>query len=346
MKYILVDTLNTFFRAKHAINPRADLETKVGFCLHVLLAAINKIQKKFDADHTVFMLEGRSWRKDVYDPYKANRTLEKLKKTEEEIEEDELLFEVLSDFTKYIDEQTNCTVLRHPQAEADDLIARWIALHPNDDHIILSSDNDFVQLLTSQVVQYNGITDHTISLDGILNDKGQNLEFSVKSDSKLKIGKPDETFKPDPNWNRWSFFLKCMRGDPSDNIFSAYPGVRVKGTKNSVGLTEAFADKEKQGYAWNNLMLQRWLDHNEKEHKVLTDYERNVQLIDLTKIPIELKQDFDDLIKTSIQHKDVGQVGVKFLKFCGKHELKKLSEQPDQYGRWLNKTYQGELLND
>ena len=25
-----------------------------------------------------------------------------------------------------------------------------------------------------------------------------------------------------------------MRGDPSDNIFSAYPGVRTKGTKNKI----------------------------------------------------------------------------------------------------------------
>ena len=35
-----------------------------------------------------------------------------------------------------------------------------------------------------------------------------------------------------------------MRGDTSDNVFSAYPGVRVKGTKNKVGLQDAFEDKE------------------------------------------------------------------------------------------------------
>ena len=37
-------------------------------------------------------------------------------------------------------------------------------------------------------------------------------------------------------------------------------GVRVKGTKNKVGPEEAFADKSNKGYAWNNLMLQRWVD--------------------------------------------------------------------------------------
>ena len=39
-----------------------------------------------------------------------------------------------------------------------------------------------------------------------------------------------------------------MRGDPSDNIFSAYPGVRTKGTKNKIGLTEAFEDRNSKGY--------------------------------------------------------------------------------------------------
>lgn len=346
MKYILVDTLNTFFRAKHAISARADAFTKVGFSLHVLLASINKVVKKFDVDHVVFFMEGRSWRKDIYEPYKANRTLAKLKKTDDEIAEDDLYWEVFDEFAKYIESNTNCSILRHPQAEADDLIARWIALHPEDDHVILSSDTDFVQLLNSHVVQYNGITSHLISLDGVYNDKGESLEFTVKSDSKLKIGKAKADFIPEPNWNRWSFFLKCIRGDTSDNIFSAYPGVRIKGTKNKIGLTEAFADKEKQGYAWNNLMLQRWEDHHDQEHKVLDDYHRNVKLIDLTAQPDELKQDFDDLICSDLHHKDVGQVGIKFLKFCGKHELNKLSEQADSYSGWLNKKYKGVLLND
>ena len=33
-----------------------------------------------------------------------------------------------------------------------------------------------------------------------------------------------------------------MRGDSTDNVFSAYPGVRTKGTRNKVGLQEAFED--------------------------------------------------------------------------------------------------------
>jgi hypothetical protein len=136
-----------------------------------------------------------------------------------------------------------------------------------------------------------------------------------------------------------------MRGDTSDNVFSAYPGVREKGTKNKVGLREAFADRGKKGYSWNNMMLQRWTDHNEEEHKVLDDYERNVTLIDLTAQPQDIKDTVDAAIREQISHKDVGMVGAHFLKFCGKYELIKLSEHADAIGRWLNQTYQG-VLND
>ena len=44
----------------------------------------------------------------------------------------------------------------------------------------------------------------------------------------------------------WLLFEKCMRGDTSDNVFSAYPGVRKKGTKNKVGLLKHIADQRAQ----------------------------------------------------------------------------------------------------
>ena len=48
----------------------------------------------------------------------------------------------------------------------------------------------------------------------------------------------------------WILFEKCIRGDTSDNIFSA-SGARKKGTKNKVGMME-FADKDAKGFNWNN----------------------------------------------------------------------------------------------
>ena len=333
MKYILIDTANMFFRARHGAHRASDPWEKLGFALHITLMAANKVARRFEADHVVFALEGRSWRKDVYKPYKANRAVARAALTEAEQEEDRMFWEGYDELTKYLSTRTNCSVIRHPVAEADDIIARWIALHPTDEHIIISSDTDFVQLVSPTVKQYNGITDELITLEGIFDAKGRPV-----LDKKTKQAKAC----PDP---AWLLFEKCMRGDSSDNVFSAYPGVREKGTKNKVGLREAFGDRDRQGYNWNNMMLQRWLDPDGIEHRVLDDYERNRTLIDLTAQPTEIKQQVDSAIAEQISHRDVGQVGVRFMQFCGRYELNKCSDAADQFGRWMNETYKGVLEN-
>jgi 5'-3' exonuclease len=333
MKYLIIDTANMFFRARHVAFRATDPWEKVGYALHITMSAVNKVYQQFDADHVVFMLEGRSWRKDFYEPYKKNRSVARAALTEKEQEEETLFWETFDSFTKYLQEQTNCSVIREPNAEADDLIARWIHLHPEDEHTIISSDTDFVQLIAENTQQYNGITDELITSKGIFNSKGKPV-----MDKKTKEAKAI----PDPEW---LLFEKCMRGDSTDNVFSAYPGVRKKGTKNKVGLMEAYADRETKGYNWNNLMLQRWTDHNGEEHRVLDDYTRNRHLIDLNAQPAEIKSAVDSAIQEQISHKDIGQVGVRFMKFCGKYDLNRISEHATQYGKWLNQTYQG-TLND
>ena len=331
MRYVLIDTANMFFRARHGAFRAADSWTKIGFALHVTLMAVNKVARRFESDHVIFALEGRSWRKDYYKPYKANRAVARGKMNEIEQEEDKMFWETYDELTKYLSTRTNCSVIRHSTAEADDIIARWIALHPQDEHIIISSDTDFVQLLAPNDKQYNGITDELLTIEGIFDAKGNPV-----IDKKTKQAKTI----PDP---AWLLFEKCMRGDSSDNVFSAYPGVREKGTKNKVGLREAYADRDKQGYNWNNMMLQRWTDPDGVEHKVFDDYDRNRVLIDLTAQPEDIKAEIDSAIREQVSHKDVGQVGVRFMQFCGKYELNKCSESADQISRWLNETYKGPL---
>ena len=90
-------------------------------------------------------------------------------------------------------------------------------------------------------------------------------------------------------------------------------------------------------------MLHRWTDHEGQEHRVLDDYNRNRSLIDLRAQPDTVKAYVDDAIRGQISHKDVGQVGVRFMRFCGKFELTKASESAEQYATWLNQTYQGVL---
>jgi len=326
MTYILVDTANTFFRARHVI--RGNLTDKVGMAFHITLAGVRKAWQDFDGSHVVFCLEGRSWRKDFYEPYKRNRSDARAAATPQQQEEDEVFWEMFDEFKDFVGNKTNCSVLQHPELEADDLIAGWVQAHPNDNHVIVSTDGDFAQLIAPNCKQYNGIQDITITHEGYFDNKGNRV-----IDKKTKAERP----APNP---QWLLFEKCMRGDTSDNVFSAYPGVRVKGTKNKVGLTEAFADKDSKGYNWNNLMLQRWVDHNGDEHRVLDDYTRNVTLCDLTAQPDNIRSIIDSVIKdATVEPKAITQVGIKLMKFCAKHDLVKVGEQVQSYSEPLNARY-------
>ena len=322
--YVLVDTANTFFRARHVV--RGDIDTKVGMALHITLNSIKKAWQDFKADHVVFCLEGRSWRKDYYEPYKRNRQETRDAMSPREAEEDKVFWEIFDEFKDFIDTKTNCTMIRHPQLEADDLIAGWVQNHPNDDHVIISTDGDFAQLIAPNVRQYNGVSNTTITHEGYFDDKG-----------KPVIDKKTKEPKSAPN-PQFMLFEKCMRGDTSDNVFSAYPGVRTKGTKNKVGLTEAFADKETKGFNWNNLMLQRWVDHNGVEHRVLDDYNRNVTLCDLTAQPVEIKELINNTIK-EVQPKSITQVGMRLMKFCAKWDMQRIADQAASFSEPLQARY-------
>jgi 5'-3' exonuclease len=326
MTYILVDTANLFFRSRHVINGDADI--KLGMAFHITLNSIRKAWQQFNGSHVVFCLEGRSWRKDYYEPYKRNRQETRAAMNEREQEEERVFWEAFDTFKDFVKDKTNCTVLQNPQLEADDLIAGWIQSHPDDNHVIISTDTDFVQLIASNVKQYNGVMEHVITHEGIFDDKGRPV-----IDKKTKEPKS----APDPEW---LLFEKCMRGDTSDNVFSAYPGVRTKGTSKKVGLAEAFEDRKSKGFAWNNLMLQRWCDHEGREHRVLEDYERNRRLIDLSYQPDHIKEIIAITIAETVNsNKNVSQVGVKLMKFCGLYDLKKISEQAQSYAEPLNARY-------
>jgi 5'-3' exonuclease len=327
MRYLIVDTANTFFRARHSAHRQSDTWDRLGFAIHVTLASVNKAWRDQKADHVVFCLEGRSWRKDFYEPYKKNRAVARAALTETEQEEDRLFWQAFDDLKTFLTDRTNCTVLQHQQLEADDLVAGWIQSHPEDHHTIVSSDTDFHQLLSANVNQYNGIADELHTLEGILDKKGK-LVIDKKTKELKKI--------PDPSW---ILFEKCMRGDPTDNVFSAYPGVRTKGSKNKVGLEEAYADRSKQGFSWNNLMLQRWVDHNGEEHRVLDDYERNRTLVDLSAQPDNIKAVIAETIAANSVAKNRPMIGAQFLKFCGKYELNRLSENAASFSDFLSKGY-------
>lgn len=331
MKYALIDTANTFFRALHVAARGAETWEKIGMALHLTLSSVNQLVRKHQIDHVVFCLEGRSWRKNLYPAYKANRKVTAQARTEEEQEESKMFWETFDAFATFLQDKTNTSVLRVSNAEADDIIARFIDLHPDDEHVILSTDTDFVQLIKGNVSQYNGVTGELLTKDGYFDEKGKPVK-----DKKTKQPKLLEDVE-------YLLFKKIVRGDSTDNVFSAYPGVREKGAKDKIGIKDAFDDRSKQGFKWNNFMLQKWVDHEGVEHRVRDDFERNRVLIDLTAQPEDIKVQIDDVIRANVRTQSVSMVGIHFMKFCGKYELKKISEQAETFSRWLNVPYEGIL---
>jgi 5'-3' exonuclease len=325
MNYLLVDGLNMFMRAKHVGGRGDSIDMKIGMAMHIMFNSINKCWNKFDGNHVVICLEGRSWRKDFYTPYKANRKVTLDKRSPREQEDDELYFEAYDDMVQFFANKTNCTVLRCETAEADDMIATWVQQHPQDNHMIVSTDSDFYQLLAPNVKQYNGTTDQIVSLEGWHDLKTGNVVI----DKKTK----EEKVPVDP---KWVLFEKCVRGDSSDNVFASYPGARLKGTKNKTGIREAYDDRASSGYNYNNFMLQRWVDHDEQEHRVRDDFIRNEILIDLTAQPDEIKELCITRMNEQKKTDPVANIGIHFMKFCSKWNLQRMSDQVTTYSAMLN----------
>lgn len=403
-RYAIVDVANLFYRARHVV--RGDAYTKAGMALTIVFRSLRKLHREFKADHMVFCTEGGSWRTDVFPQYKAKRKLDRMKMTPSEKEEDEVFNTVMNDFVNYMAEKTRCTVLHSPGIEGDDFVARWIQLHPNDDHLILSGDSDFVQLLAPNVSMYNGVDERLFTTEGVFDSRGKPMVFSVHgSNGKIKVvGTVEEcrvkhekeqrekqkkhnaeqkerqkawdaaekskklddpdykprpfvatpydweefSFEPEPEWWRKALFVKLIRGDVGDNIFSAYPGARYEGSSKKVGICEAWADRSQQGFNWNNFMLQRWeklmgtdKDGNSivEQVRVLDEYKFNELLIDLTKQPQEIKDLMDTVIVQAVQKEPVGNVGIHFLRFCDKNYLPALAKEANDHAAYLNASY-------
>ena len=64
--FILIDLNNLIHRAKHATQ-HGDVSIKIGMSMHILFNSISKMWKKFKGTHVVFCLDGKSWRREVYE---------------------------------------------------------------------------------------------------------------------------------------------------------------------------------------------------------------------------------------------------------------------------------------
>jgi 5'-3' exonuclease len=305
----------------------------------IIFRSLRKLYRDLRVDHMVFAVDRGSWRETIYPAYKARRKLHRMTATPREQEEEEYFFGVFDAFLSYLSSRTRCTILAASEIEADDFIARWIVRRPDDEHVIVSGDSDFVQLIGPNVRLYDAMFQRMMTVDGVFDEQDRRLTFSVSpKDGKIKVGQVDTEFVPEPEWWRKALFLKLVRGDVSDSIFAAYPGVRYEGKK--ISIRAAWDDRTEQGYDWNNLMFQTWdklLESGEVERvRVIDQFHINEQIIDLTQQPIHIVERMDVAIDTALAAPLVRDVGISFLRFCTEHDLPVLVKEATEHVSYLN----------
>lgn len=345
MVHAIVDLSNLFYRARYGA--QGDTETKVGMALLILFRSLRKLHRDLSVDHMVFAVDQGSWRYAIYPAYKSYRRKEQLLASEADRREDRMFAATLDSVINYLANQTRSTVLRCADIEGDDFVAAWVAKHPQDQHVIISGDSDFVQLLAPNVRIYDAINLRMIDIERIVDQDNRALRFSVNpKNGKIKVGKPEPEFRPEEQWWRKALFIKLIRGDTTDSIFSAYPGVRYDGKK--VGINLAWQDRQQQGYDWNNFMFQTWdklTGISAEGHKlvetvrVVDQYRFNQQLIDLTKQPDWVITKMNETIKQAITRDLPKQIGIFFLRFCRDHNLPSLAKEANDHVTYLNNCY-------
>lgn len=348
--YVLIDLYNLFFRAVYSANPHDDIELQKGLMLHTMFFMMKKVCDEFNPTHLVICSDGNgTWRKKVYPAYKLNR-VEKLqeRKPSEVLRDEELKKTFEEDFIPFLKEKTMVSFLEAPLAEADDLIARFINKHPSDNCIIVSTDNDYVQLLNDNVIIYNTMEDRIITNKGMFSAVNkQPIKFSVKN-GKVTVSKTDCVFKkgetnliPMEDWIDYALFNKCIRGDTSDNIASAYPRVREQSTKKNIGIIDAFADRKTKGFNWQSFMNSTWDNLLGEKQLVKECYEFNKKIIDLNEIPDEYKAKFDEAIDNELgKEKSVGSVGFNLGKYLSKWKLEKLLSTVQSFSCYFSRPYE------
>jgi 5'-3' exonuclease len=314
MKYLVFDISNLLYRTFFVQREESD-ETLAGLATHSALVMLNKYFKQHKPDKVVMAFDRSSWRKQYTSSeecvskkaYKGNRRKDMTPAQQIKYKK---FTDHMNEFEALIDQHTTIITLFEQDLEADDLIAGFCQkLKDSDDQVVvISSDSDLLQLL-----RYPNVT-----IVSPATDKLQVLA-EYNHDPELYV------------------FTKCLRGDSTDNVQSAYPGVRS--TRILKAYTDPFERVQLMKETWDGLVTV--VEDGEPVQKPVTFrveklFEENQKLIDLEKQPDDIRELLEASINASLARKR--QFSMFFiLKFIGKYKLIKIKESLDQYIPMLSK---------
>ncbi len=190
---LLVDLNNFVVSLRHSkFKPVTSARKKERFFKETLfLESLRSIlfhASKLKASRLVIASDSKNcWRKDIYPEYKDNHKIDQI---EDFYHQDTIdVLNLLADFFR---DYTGAYVLSYPRAEGDDIIGVWVTESYGANNVILSTDRDYVQLVSDTTKLYSPV-------QGV---------YRETEDAGFDL------------------FVKCIRGDKNDNIRSAYPKVR------------------------------------------------------------------------------------------------------------------------
>lgn len=270
---------------------------KAGFAHHLALSVFNKYYTKYRPTDVVLCFDRSNWRKSYT---KSDRCLSgavyKGNRRQDMTPQQQELFtrfcEHINEFEEIIRDHTGIVSLAADTLEADDLIAGVVQELPQDVQItIVSADRDLMQLLRH---------DNVVLIDPSSGEPRTLAEYNYDAD--------------------YLMFHKCMRGDQGDNVRSALPRVRT------TRLQKAFKDP----FEYDALMKTEWVNENGTTMVVGDLFKENKMLMDLSAQPDHIRS----LIKETVQHgfDNPGTFNhFKFVKFCGKYQLRTIVERLHVY---------------
>lgn len=304
IKYLVFDISNLLYRTFFAHTTEDDI-TIAGLATHSALLTLNKYYREHKPHKIVMAFDRPSWRKDYTateaclskKPYKGNRRqnmtpAQKVKYMQ--------FCQHLTEFETIITDHTTIVSLANEGLEADDLMAGFIqvmTLDPENHVTIISADKDLLQLLGPPNVR---LIDPATGKDRTLEEWNNDPEYFL--------------------------FEKCIRGDPGDNVQSAYPKVR------STRIEKAYKDP----YERANLMNASWKNHDGTEYIVKQLFKENELLMDLRCQPQDIQVRIVKTILSAIKNPGTFSF-FHFLKFLGRYDLKKVAENVDSFVPMLSR---------
>lgn len=290
-------------------NKEAGEEDFLGLTFTYTLATIKKICVKFTPKRIIIAFDSNhSWRKEytkrkeiciTHKVYKAHRRAKLEPKIKKRIE---VLETEINELASILKKHSSFVVLQRKLLEGDDLIAGYVQQNKDEKNVIISSDKDFMQLLSHNTTLYNPVSEQFRTLEEYDNDASYFL------------------------------FEKCIRGDIGDNVISSYP--RLRKTK----IQKAFIDDFEKTNIMNNVFEVEDLSSGtlvKYKYKTGELFQENKFLMSLYDQPEEIRELIDKTIDGAFE--DRSRFGLfEFLKFCGKYNMVNTIKFIEQYKPLLN----------